>query len=127
MAVKQQHTLNQGDCKNTFCQGILPLDKITIIKPPIGSNPNAKKEKYWLLKRTLYGLCCSPHHWCTKIKTILQKPGLCQHAYNPFLFSGNILNPSDPSESPLAVPFTLSLYVDNFVYFSVNDVVEVKF
>ncbi len=64
MAVEQWLTLNQGDCKNAFCQSILPLDKITIVKPPIG-DPNVKKDKYWLLKRTLYGLCRSPCHWCT--------------------------------------------------------------
>jgi hypothetical protein len=45
MAVEQQLTLNQGDCKNAFCQSILPLDKITIVKPPI-SDPNVKKDEY---------------------------------------------------------------------------------
>jgi hypothetical protein len=55
MAVKRRRTLKQGGCKNAFCPGILPNNKITIIKPPIGG-PNAKKDKYWLLKRTLYGL-----------------------------------------------------------------------
>jgi hypothetical protein len=55
MAVKQRRTFKQGDCKNAFCQGILPYDKITIVKPPI-SNPDAKKDEYWLLKRTLYSL-----------------------------------------------------------------------
>jgi hypothetical protein len=59
MAVEQQCTLQQGNCKNTFCQRILPPDEITIIKPPIG-DPDAKKDEYWLLKRTLYGLCRSP-------------------------------------------------------------------
>jgi hypothetical protein len=59
MAVEQQRTLQQGNCKNAFCQGILPPDEITIIKPPIG-DPDAKKDEYWLLKRILYGLCCSP-------------------------------------------------------------------
>jgi hypothetical protein len=42
MAVKQWRTLNQGDCKNAFCQGILPPEKITIVKPPIGKS-DAKK------------------------------------------------------------------------------------
>ncbi len=48
MAVEQHQTLQQGDCKNAFCQGILPPDEITIIKPPIG-DPDAKKDEYWLL------------------------------------------------------------------------------
>ena len=59
MAVEQHRTLRQGDCKNAFCQGIFPPDEITIVKPPIG-NQDTKKDKYWLLKRPLYGLCWSP-------------------------------------------------------------------
>ncbi len=55
MAVKKCCTLKQGDCKNAFCQGTLPNDEITIIKPPI-RDPDAEKDKYWLLKRTIYSL-----------------------------------------------------------------------
>ncbi len=62
MAVEWHFTLQQGDCKNAFCQGILPPDEITIVKPPIG-DPDTKKDEYWLLKLTLYGLHCSPQHW----------------------------------------------------------------
>ena len=40
MAVKQQRTLKQGDCKNAFCNGVLPPDETTIVKPQIG-NPDA--------------------------------------------------------------------------------------
>ena len=65
MAVKCRCTLKQGDCKNAFCQGILPPDKITIVEPPIG-DPDAKDGKYWLLKQKLYGLCRSPKHWYDK-------------------------------------------------------------
>ncbi len=62
MAVERRRTLKQDDC-----QGILTADKIRIVKPPIG-DPDAKKDEYWLLKCTLYGLCRSPCHWYTKIK-----------------------------------------------------------
>jgi hypothetical protein len=58
---------------------------------------------------------------------ISQKLGLRQNAYDPCLFSGNIVNPSDPSDSPSAVPLTLNLYMDNFIYFSADDAVEAKF
>jgi hypothetical protein len=51
MTVQRRRTLKQGDCKNAFCQGVLPPDKITIVKPSIG-DPDAKKDEYWLLKRT---------------------------------------------------------------------------
>jgi hypothetical protein len=50
-----------------------------------------------------------------------------QTTYNPSLFSGNIVNPSDPSDSPLAIPLTLCLYIDNFAYFSADNAVEAKF
>jgi hypothetical protein len=54
LVVEKRRMLKLGNCKNTFCQGILPNDKITIIKPPIG-DPDAKKDEYWLLQHTIYG------------------------------------------------------------------------
>jgi hypothetical protein len=83
MGVEWRGLLQQGDCKNAFCQGILPPDKITIVKPPI-SNQDAKKDKYWPLKCTLYGLHCSPRHWYDNVKKVLQHlAGLCQNFYDP--------------------------------------------
>jgi hypothetical protein len=49
MAVERRCTLKQGDCKNAFCQGILPPDEVTIVKSPIG-DPDVKEGEYWLLK-----------------------------------------------------------------------------
>jgi hypothetical protein len=31
MAVKKHHPICQGDCKNVFCQGVLPPEEVTII------------------------------------------------------------------------------------------------
>jgi hypothetical protein len=31
MAVQKHHCLHQGNCKNAFCQGILPPEEVTII------------------------------------------------------------------------------------------------
>ena len=126
MAIQKRRTLKQGDCKNAFCQGILPPDEITIVKPPIG-DPDAKKDEFWLLKRTLYGLRRSPKHWYDKIRTILTSLGLQQNAYDPCLFSGHVIDPSDPTDSPTSSPLTLGLYVDDFVYFSDDPAVEAKF
>ena len=70
MAVEQRRTLKQGDVKNAFCNVVLPPDKITIVRPHIG-DPSAKKIKFWLLKKTLYGLRRSPCHWYDKIDGIL--------------------------------------------------------
>ncbi len=36
MAVKKRHPLRQGNCKNAFCQGILPPEEVTIVQPPSG-------------------------------------------------------------------------------------------
>jgi hypothetical protein len=77
MAVVCRCTLKQGDCKNAFCQGILPPDEITIVKPPIG-NPDAKEGEYWLLKRTLYGRGCTGDFSKKKIFS------------NPFFLSANL-------------------------------------
>jgi hypothetical protein len=123
MAVQQRRTLKQGDCKNAFCQVVLPPDEITIIKPPIG-DPGAKKDEYWLLKCTSYGLRHSPEHWYEKIQKILASLGLKQNAYAPCLFSGNIINPSDPSDSPSSSPLTIGLY---FVYILADPAVKAEF
>ena len=126
MAVERRCTLKQGDCKNAFCQGILPPEEITIVKPPIG-DPDAIDGEYWLLKRTLYGLRRSPKHWYDKIRNVLLKLGLRQNAYDPCLFSGDIIDPSNPNAPPSNCPLTLGLYVDDFVYFSEDPDVEARF
>ena len=61
------------------------------------------------------------------MKSILEKLGLHQNAYNPCLFSGNIVDPSNPTDSPSSEPLTLGLYVDDFVYFLTDPKVEAKF
>jgi hypothetical protein len=70
MAISARCPLRQGNCKNAFCQGILLPDEITIVNPPSG-NPEAEPDKFWLLKRTLYGLRPSPRHWYDKMNAIL--------------------------------------------------------
>ncbi len=75
MAIASHCPLCQGDCKNAFCQGILPPNEITIVCPP-SKDPEATPDKYWLLKWTLYGLWRSPRHWYDEISAILQLIGL---------------------------------------------------
>ncbi len=81
MATERRCILKQGNYKNAFCQGILPEDKITIVKPPIGD------PEYWLLKHTLYGPRRSPRHWYTKINAALKTIGLHTNLYDPCLFT----------------------------------------
>ena len=126
LAVENRRTLKQGDCKNAFCQGVLPDDKVTIVKPPIG-DPDAGNDEYWLLKKTLYGLRRSPRHWYNKITTVLASIGLKPNASDPCMFTGSITDPNDPAAHIPSAPLTIGLYVDDFVYFSEDPEVERKF
>ncbi len=125
-SVERRHTLKQGNCKNAFCQGILLDDEITIVKPPIG-DPDAKLDEYWLLKRTLYGLRRIPRHWFSKISAILNSMGLKSNASDPCMFTGSIVDPSNPSADIPTTKLTLGIYVDDFVYFSEDPEVECHF
>jgi hypothetical protein len=126
MATESHCVLKQGDCKNAFCQGILPDNKIRIVKPPIG-DPDAKKDEYRLLKHTLYGLRRSPRHWYTKINAALNAISLHANLSDPCLYTGHIIDPSNPDTPPTLSPLTLELYVDNFIYFSDDPNVECLF
>jgi hypothetical protein len=53
MAVEKRRPLSQGDCKNAFCQGILPPDEVTIVRP-LSGDPDAETGEFWLLLRSLY-------------------------------------------------------------------------
>jgi hypothetical protein len=61
-AIGHKRILQQGDCKNAFCQATLPDDERMAVRPPVG-DPAYNKDKFWLLNKTLYGLRRSPHHW----------------------------------------------------------------
>jgi hypothetical protein len=116
MAVEHHCAVKQGNCKNAFCQDILPRDEITIVKPPIG-DPEAPQNEYWILKHTLDGLCCSSQHWYMKIKLVLTQISLKQIAYDACLFTRNIYGQSDPVDAPSSAPLILGLYVDDFNIF----------
>jgi hypothetical protein len=115
LATERLLTLKQGNCKNAYCQDILPDDEFTIGKPPI-RDPDATKNKYWLLKWTLHGLQCSSHHWYTKINAALNQIGLQANSLEPCLDTGHIIDPSNPGAPPSTSLLTLSLYVDDFIY-----------
>ncbi len=123
LATESHCVLKQGNCKNVFYQGILPDNKITIVKPPIG-DPDAKKNECWLLRCTLYGLRRSPHHWYTRINAALNTIDLHANSSDPCLYTGHIIDPSNPDAPPTSSLLTLGLYLDNFIYFSDNPNVE---
>ena len=58
-AVGDRRVLQQGDCKNAFCNAKLPDDERMVIRPPVG-DPSYNDDEFWLLNKTLYGLRRSP-------------------------------------------------------------------
>jgi hypothetical protein len=126
LAVEKHRALQQGNCKNAFCHGILPPEETTIVCPPAG-DPDAEPQEYWLLLKTLYSLRRSPCHWYDKINAILISIGLTPSLEDPCLYSGLIQDPSDPLSGKSSSPLTLGLYVDDFVYFSEDPAVDALF
>ncbi len=53
--------------------------------------------------------------------------GLTQNKYDPCLFTGRVIDPSNPTDMPTTSPIALGLYIDDFVYFSADPAVEEKF
>jgi len=84
LAVGKCCPLQQRDCKNMFCHGILPSKETTIVCPPSG-DPDADPQKHWLLLKMLYGLRRSSHHWYDKINAILISIGLKPSLKDPYL------------------------------------------
>jgi hypothetical protein len=105
---------------------LLNPEEVTFVRPPSG-DPDANPHKYWLLLRTLYGLRRSPWHWCNKINAILQSIGLTPSIKDPCLYSGFIVDPSNPSSTQSDSPLSLGLYGNNFVYFSKDQAVKALF
>ena len=82
MATESCRALKQGDCKNAFCSARLLADKTTIIRPPPW-DPDAKKNVFWLLKKTLYSLARSPRHWYNLVNSILVDLGIKPSLHDP--------------------------------------------
>ena len=41
-AVSEKRILQQGDCKNAFCQAYLPDDELTVVRPPVGDPAHSR-------------------------------------------------------------------------------------
>ena len=116
MAVEDGRRLKQGDCKNAFCNGILPDDEVCIVKPPVGC-PRTAPGTFWKLNKTLYGLRRSAHHWYTKISN---------HLTEDLGFDAMPQDKCVYKCTPLEghPPIYVGLFVDDFVYYSKSDKVE---
>ena len=119
MAVGDGRQLKQGDCKNAFCNRILPDDKVCIVKPPNGC-PHSKPGIYWKLNKTLYELCRSTHHWYTEISNHLTNNlGFASMAQDNCVYKCTLIEGQPP--------IYVGLYVDNITYYSKCDKVEELF
>ena len=116
MAVEDGCQFKQRDCKNVFCNSILPDDEICIVKSPAGC-PQTKPGTFWKLNKTLYGLTRSAHYWYTKISN---------HLVNDLEFEAMPQDQCVYKCTPLKghPPIYVGLYVDNLVYYSKSDKVE---
>ena len=63
-----------------------------------------------------------------KIKSILNQLGLHQNTFNLSLFTGYVIDPTTPEDTPSPFPLTPGLYADGFVYhFSEDSALKAKF
>ena len=143
MAVADRCVLQQGDCKNAFCNAKLPDDERMVIRPPVG-DPSYNEDEFWLLNKTLYGLRRSPKYWYNMITSILKKMNLKPSSHDPYLYSGvvntsshdsasvgsdastsHIINDSSPTSTRQRLH--VGIYVDDFVFYSTDPAEEKLF
>ena len=116
MVIDDGCCLKQADCKNVFCNGILPEDEICIVKPPAGC-PRSTKGTVWKLNITLYGLTRSAYHWYTKISNhLIDDLGFTAMDQDKCVYK------CTPIEGQL--PIYGGLYVVDLIYYSPSDKVE---
>ena len=102
-------------------------------------DPDAKKDVFWKLKKTLYGLGRSPRHWHKLVDSVLRDIGLEPSAHDPCLYQGvpsaptdndptsAVDHPSPDIAAPTDKPLHLGIYIDDFVYFSKDPAIERRF
>jgi len=106
LATKLRIVPKTGDVSQAFCQSVLLENEKYIIKPPKGC-PTTPSDVYLLLKKTLYGLKRSPHHWYDTYTKVLKSIGLRPCPNAPRLFTGTLIE-GEP-------PIYLGLFVDDFI------------
>jgi hypothetical protein len=120
LAVYNKHTVKQCDCKFAFIQATSPENRLTLVNPPVG-RPFSGHRKYWRLKKSLYGLRRAPRNWYKLFSEALQslEIGLKPTKHDPCIFHGTLI----PGKSSLYQ----TIYVDDFLYFSLDDEIEQYF
>ena len=118
--------LQQGNCKNAFCQAVLPNDERIAVRPPVG-DPARDIDKLWLPKKTLYGLRRSPKHWYNKFTSILETMGLTPSVRGPCVYRGVCTDTDDPAANDDRAEVRVGIYVDDFVFYSTDFSLEELF
>ncbi|KAL7479380.1 hypothetical protein ACHAW6_005112 [Cyclotella cf. meneghiniana] len=98
-----------------------------VVRPLVG-DPGYANNEFWLLKKTLYGLRRSPHHWYNMFTNIFSELGLIASPQNLCIYTG-VINPwsnYDPTTSDRKL-LHIGIYVDDFVYFSEDPAEEKLF
>jgi hypothetical protein len=110
--------LKNCDVKQAFIQSKLPDGEEFYLRPPPGC-PRSKHGEHWRLLRSLYGLKRAPKLWYEMLSSHLKSMGLKQSELSPCIFTG-VLIAGEP-------PIFVGIYVDDIIYFSCSDSVEMKF
>lgn len=111
-------SLQKSQCATTKPLKAATSNKLSFkyfLPPPPGC-PHTPKQIYWKLQRTLYELKRSHRHWFDKAASLLQQLGLKPCPNDPSIFKSEIMKGKPP--------LTLGLYVDDLVYFYVDNEVE---
>ena len=101
-----------------FCPAYLLPEEKYVCTPPVGDTFTPPKS-YLLLKKTLYSLKHSPHHWYKIATNNLTRIGLTESLHFPYIFHVTLITGE--------LPLCLGLYVDDLIYFSSSKTVEEHF
>jgi len=104
--------------KQAFVQSSLPDDEHYFVRPPKGC-PKSAPGTYWRLLRSLYGLRRAPMLWFNILSSHLISMGLKQSTTSPCIFFGTLFEGGPP--------IFVGIYVDDIIYFSLDDAVEQRF
>lgn len=120
--------LNVNKSSNKVIAKIHSVKHTCLVVRPLVGDPGYANNEFWLLKKTLYGLRRSPHHWYNMFTNILSKLGLIASPQNLCIYTG-VINPwsnYDPTTSDCKL-LHIGIYVDDFVYFSEDPAEEKLF
>jgi hypothetical protein len=118
LAIFHRRVMKNCDIKQAFVQSSLPDNEVYLVCPPHGC-PKSPPGTYWHLLRSLSCLRRAPKLWFEKLSSHLHSMGLKSSPTSPCLFVSSLI--------PGLPPIYVGIYVDDIIYFSLNDTVENQF